>query len=123
MKNLILFILILIPFSLLAQIQVEDRKTLMNNQTDEWMVKIASDSEMRTTMMDMMIGKTKSDVAEMKKLANSISNSPELRQMIIDTNLERAGSDDLSIEPRGIAKEDIKVGKMDGIQPVPSKKR
>jgi len=122
MKNLILFILILIPFSLLAQIQVEDRKTSMNNQTDEWMVKIASDSEMRITMMDMMIGKTKSDATEMKKLANSISNSPELRQMVIDTNPERAGSDDLYIEPLGIAREDIKVGKMDGAQPVPDKK-
>jgi hypothetical protein len=122
MKNLILFILILIPFSLLAQIQVEDRKTLMNNQTDEWMVKIASDSEMRIKMMDMMIGKTKSDATEMKKLANSISSSPELRQMVIDNNPERASSDDLSIEPLGIAKEDIKVGKMDGVQPLPGKK-
>ena len=122
MKNLILFILILIPFSLLAQIQVEDKKTSMNNQTDEWMVKIASDSEMRIKMMDMMIGKTKSDATEMKKLANSISSSPELRQMVIDNNPERAGSDDLSIEPLGIANEDIKVGKMDGVQPLPGKK-
>ena len=86
------------------------------------MVKIASDSEMRIKMMDMMIGKTKSDATEMKKLANSISSSPELRQMVIDNNPERAGSDDLSIEPLGIAKEDIKVGKMDGVQPLPGKK-
>lgn len=73
-------------------------------------------------MMDMMIGTTKGNAEEMKKLANSISNSPELRQMIIEAYPERAGSDNLSIEPLGIVKEDIKVGKMDGVQLVPSKK-
>jgi hypothetical protein len=122
MKNLILLVLLLIPFSLIAQIEVEDRKTSMNNQADDWMVKISSDSEMRIKMMDMMIGTTKGNAEEMKKLANSISNSPELRQMIIEAYPERAGSDNLSIEPLGIVKEDIKVGKMDGVQPVPSKK-
>jgi hypothetical protein len=122
MKNLILLVLLLIPFSLIAQIEVEDRKTSMNNQADDWMVKISSDSEMRIKMMDMMIGTTKGNAEEMKKLANSISNSSELRQMIIEAYPERAGSDNLSIEPLGIVKEDIKVGKMDGVQPVPSKK-
>ena len=120
MKNLILFVLLLIPFSLLAQIQVDDRKASMSDQTDDWMVKISSDEGMRIQMMDMMIEKTKSDATEMKKLANSISNSPELRQMVIDTNPERAGSDDLSIEPLGIAKENINVGKMSGAQPIPT---
>jgi hypothetical protein len=122
MKNLILFALLLIPFSLIAQIEVDNRKTSMNDQTDQLMAKISSDSEMRTRMMDMMVEKTKGNTEEMKKLANSISNSPELRQMIIDTYPERAGSDDLSIEPLGIVKEDIKVGKMDGAQPIPNKK-
>lgn len=122
MKNLILLVLLLIPFSLIAQVEVENRKTSMNNQTDDWMVKISSDSEMRIKMMDMMIETTKGNAEEMKKLANSISTSPDLRQMIIDTYPERAGSDDLSMEPLGIVKEDIKVGKMDGAQPVPNKK-
>jgi hypothetical protein len=120
MKNLILFVLLLIPFSLLAQIQVDDRKASMNDQTDDWMVKISSDSEMRVQMMDMIIDKTIGDAVEMKKLANSISNSTELRQMVIDTNPERAGGEKISIEPLGITNDNTKIGKMSGTQPIPS---
>jgi len=122
MKKLVLLLVVFTSSSLFAQVQVDDRKASMSDQTDECMVKISSDSEMRVQMMDMMIGTTKGNAEEMKKLANSISNSPELRQMIIEAYPERAGSDNLSIEPLGIVKEDIKVGKMDGVQPVPSKK-
>jgi len=122
MKKLVLLLVVITSFSLFAQVQVDDRKASMSDQTDECMVKISSDSEMRVQMMDMMIGTTKGNAEEMKKLANSISNSPELRQMIIEAYPERAGSDNLSIEPLGIVKEDIKVGKMDGVQLVPSKK-
>ena len=120
MKNLILFVLLLIPFSLLAQIQVDDRKASMSDQTDDWMVKISSDEGMRIQMMDMMIEKTKGDAEEMKKLANSISNSPELRKMIAEGYPERAGADDLSIDPLGIVKENINVGKMSGAQQIPT---
>ena len=122
MKNLILFAL-LIPFSLFAQIQVEDRKTSMNNETDEWMVKISSDSEMRIQIMNMMVEKTKGNPEEMKKLANSISNNPELVKVIVDANPERAGSDDLSIDPTDVKKDDIKVGKTTETQPVSKPKQ
>lgn len=119
MKNLILFAL-LIPFSLLAQIEVDNRKTSINDQTDDWMVKISSDSEMRVQMMDMIIEKTKGNTEEMQKLANSMSNSPELRKMIAEGYPERAGGNDLSIDPLGIVKENINVGKMSGAQPIPT---
>jgi len=122
MKNLILFAL-LIPFSLFAQIQVEDRKTSMNNEADDWMAKISSDSELRVQIMDMMVEKTKGNSEEMKKLANSISNNPELVKIIIDATPERAGSDDLSIDPLGVKKDDIKVGKTTGTQPVSKPKQ
>ena len=120
MKNLILFALLFIPFSLIAQIEVENRKTSMNDQTDDWMVKISSDSEMRVQIMDMIIEKTKGDTEEMQKLANSISNSPELSKMISEFYPERAGGDDLSVDPLGIVKENINVGKMSGAQPIPT---
>lgn len=122
MKNLIL-IALLIPFSLFAQIQVEDRKTEMNNEADDWMAKISSDSEMRIQMMDMMVEKTKGNPEEMKKLANSISNNPELVKIIVDATPERAGSDDLSIDPLGVKKDDIKVGKTTSTQPVSKPKQ
>jgi len=117
MKNLILFAL-LIPFSLFAQIQVEDRKTTMNNEADDWMAKISSDSEMRIQIMDMMVEKTKGNAQEMKKLANSISSSTELHKIIVDTYPERAGSNNLSVEPLGYKTDSIKVGKTTGTQPV-----
>ena len=122
MKNLIL-IALLIPFSLFAQIQVEDRKTSMNNEADDWLAKISSDSEMRVQIMDMMVEKTKSNPQEMKKLANSISNNPELVKIIVNATPERAGSDDLSIDPLGVKKDDIKVGKTTGTQPVSKPKQ
>jgi hypothetical protein len=122
MKNLILFAL-LIPFSLFAQIQVEDRKTSMNNEADNWMAKISSDSEMRVQIMDMMVEKTKGNPEEMKKLANSISNNPELVKIIVNATPERAGIDDLSIDPLGVKKNDIKVGETTGTQPVSKPKQ
>ena len=117
MKNLILFAL-LIPFSLFAQIQVDDRKTSMNNEAEDWMAKISSDSEMRIQIMDMMVEKTKGNPEEMKKLANSISSSTELHKIIVDTYPERAGSNNLSVEPLGYKTDSIKVGKTTGTQPV-----
>lgn len=122
MKNLILLVL-LIPFSLFAQIQVEDRKTSMDNETNEWMVKISSDSKLRIQIMDMMVEKTKGNPEEMKKLANSISNNPELVKIIVDDTPERAGSDDLSIDPLGVKTDDIKVGETTGTQPVSKPKQ
>jgi hypothetical protein len=122
MKNLILFAL-LIPFSLFAQIQVEDRKAAMNSESEEWMVKISSDSEMRIQMMDMMVEKTNGNVEEMNKLAGSISNNPDLVKIIVDATPGRAGSDDLSVDPLGVKKEDIKVGKTTGTRPVAKPKQ
>lgn len=121
MKNLIVLALLFIPFSLFAQIQVENRKTSMNNQTDEWMVKISSDSEMRVKMMDMIVEKTKGNIEEMKKIANAVSNNPELHKMIVENYPERASSNNISVEPIGINSDTIKIGKMGGTQPMPKK--
>ena len=121
-KNLILFAL-LIPFSLFAQIQVEERKAEMNSENEEWMVKISSDPEMRNQMMDMMVEKTRRNVEEMNKLASSISNNPDLVQIIVDATPGRAGSKDLSVDPLGFKKDGIKVGKTTGTQPTSKPKQ
>ena len=120
MKNLILFVL-LIPFPLFAQIKVEDRKTSMNNQAYEWMVKISLDSEMRIKMMDMIVEKTKGNMEEMKKIAKAVSINPELHNIIVENYPERAINNNISIEPIGIKSDSIKIGKMGGIQPMPKK--
>ena len=122
MKNLILILVLLIPFSLFAQDKDDVSSTNMNEQADVWMTKISSDSEMRINMMDLMVEKTKGNAKEMKKLANSISNSPGLCQMIIENYPERASGSEISIEPLGIVKEDIKVGKVYTTKPVAPKK-
>jgi len=121
MKNLILFALLFIPFSLIAQIEVENRKTSMNDQTDQWMTKISSDSQMRGTMMDMMIEKTIGNKEEMMKLVNSILSNPEMQKLIFENNSGRAGTDIISLEPRGIMSDTTKVGKDYTIEPAPKK--
>ena len=99
---------------------MEDRKASMNDQTDDWMVKISSDSEMRVQMMDMMVEKTKGNTEEMNKIVNSISKNPELQKMIAEAYPEKAGGDNMSVEPLGITNDNSKVGKMVGTQPVPT---
>ena len=122
MKNLILFALLFIPFSLIAQIEVDNRKTSMNDQTDQWMTKISSDSEMRTKMMDMMITKTRGNKEEMMKLVNSMLNNPEMNKMILANNPGKADNNNISVEPRGVKNESIKVGEVYTTKPVSPKK-
>ena len=121
MKNLILLLVLIIPFSMLAQIKVESSNATVNDQTDEWMTKISSDSEMRETMMDMMIEKTSGNQEEMMKLVNSMLSNPEMHEMILATNTGRAENEIISLEPRGMMSDSIKVGKVYTPQPVQKK--
>jgi hypothetical protein len=115
MKNLVLFLVVFISFSLSAQ------GNLATN--NEWMVKISSDSVMRVKMMDMIIEKTKGNEEEMRKIVNSISNDTKLYQMIVETYPEKAGSEYISVEPYGKDNDNIKVGVMSGTKPVPKPKQ
>ena len=122
MKNLILFLVLFIPFSIIAQSKVESGNATVNDQTDEWMTKISSDSQMRVTMMDMMIEKTSGNTEEMMKLVNSMLSNPEMHKMIFATNSGRVDNEIISLEPRGMMMSDsIKVGKVYTTQPVPKK--
>ena len=123
MKNLILILFLILSFSSFAQEKDEVSSVVMSDQTDVWMSKISSDSEMRVIMMDMIIENTKGDEVEMAKIVSSISNDPELHQMIIKTYPEKASSQNISINPLGFDKDSIKVGGMLGTQPVPKPKQ
>jgi hypothetical protein len=122
-KNLILILFLILSFSSFAQEKNEVSSVVMSDQTDVWMSKISSDSEMRVIMMDMIIENTKGDEVEMAKIVSSISNDPELHQMIIKTYPEKASSQNISINPLGFDKDSIKVGVMLGTQPVPKPKQ
>jgi hypothetical protein len=121
MKNLVLIFVVFSSFSLFAQ--DDSNNAVVNNAADEWIVKISSDSKMRVEMMDMIIVKTKGNEAEMRKIANSISNDTGLYQMIVGTFPGKASSENLSIEPLGISKDSIKVGIVYSTKLVPVPKK
>jgi hypothetical protein len=121
MKNLILISVLLISFSLFAQDKVDVSKTSTNDETNVWMTRISSNSEMRSKMMDMMIAKTDGNKEEMMNLINSMINNPGMNKMIFATNSGRAENENISIEPRGMTNDSIKVGKVYMIQPMPRK--
>jgi hypothetical protein len=54
----------------------------------------------------------------MMKLVNSFTGNPELNKMIIDKMPNRASSD-ISLQPRGMMKDSVKVIKMERVKPVP----
>jgi hypothetical protein len=115
MKNLILFIVLFIPFSLFAQDNVTT--ATLNDQADVWMTKISSDSEMRGKMMDLMIEKTNGNEEEMMKLINPMLSNAEMNKMIFATNSGKAGNENISIEPRGMMSGSDKVGKVLNTEP------
>ncbi|MCW9065874.1 MAG: hypothetical protein OQJ78_06205 [Ignavibacteriaceae bacterium] len=123
MKNLILILFLILSFSSFAQEKDEVSSVVMSDQTDVWMSKISSDSEMRVIMMDMIIENTKGNEVEMTKIVTSISNDSEMYQMIVESYPEKASSQNISINPLGIDKDSIKVGVMLGTQPVPKPKQ
>jgi hypothetical protein len=122
MKNLILFLVLFIPLSLIAQDKVNGGSSAStNDQTDEWITKISSDSEMRGKMMEMMIVKTKGNKVEMMKLVNSFLADPEMHEMITSTNSEKVYNKNISLEPRGMTTNTIEVSKVFNTKPVPKK--
>ena len=121
MKNLILFLVLFIPFSIIAQNKVESSTALMNDQTDKWMTKISSDSQMRGEMLAMMIEQTKGNKEEMQKLVNSLLADPEMDKMITKTTSRRANNETIYVEPRGMTSDSLKVGKMNNTAPMQKK--
>ena len=121
MKTLILFLVLFIPFSIIAQDKVESNNASSNNQTEEWMNKISSDPEMRGEMLAMMIEKTKGNEVEMRKLLNSLLADTELNKMMTNITTKRANNETFFVEPRGMKSDSIKVGKMNSTPPMQKK--
>ena len=117
MKNLILFLILFIPLTIIAQNKVESSSASGNDKTNEWMTKISSDSEMRGEILAMMIEQTKGNKKEMQKLVNSLLADPEMDKLINKTTTRRANNETVYIEPRGITLDSLKVGKMDNTAP------
>jgi phage pi2 protein 07 len=120
MKNLILIFVILVSFSVFAQDNNESSKTKTEAETNAWMNKIASDSEMRVKMLDMMMDKTSGNKEEMMKLVNSILSNPEMNKMISTQNNAKTGRKGTSLEPksRGMMNDTLKVKEISGTKPV-----
>lgn len=121
MRNLILLLVLIISLSIIAQNKDNVNSTDINAEV--WMTRISSDSEMRVLMMDMIIENTKGNELEMAKIVQSISNNPELHQMIIIAYPEKANNQNISINPLGFDKDSIKVGVMLGTPRVPKPKQ
>jgi len=113
MQSILLILVLFIPSLIMAQDSVS--ATAKNEQTYAWMIEISSDSEMRSEMMDMMIQKTNGNKEEMMKLVRPILSNKEMNEMIMTANYEKAKNDIISVEPRGIMKDDSTAGK--GLNP------
>jgi len=122
-KNLILILFLILSFSSFAQEKDEVSSVVMSDQTDVWMSKISSDSEMRVIMMDMIIENTKGNEVEMVKIVNSILNDPELYQMIVENYPGKESSQNITINPLGFNKDSVKFGVMLETQSVPKPKQ
>jgi hypothetical protein len=122
MKKLILFFAVFIPAILSAQTEVvTEEKALADNQTKEWMNKISSDSEMRSQMIDMMIEKTKGNEEEMTKLVNSITSDAEINKMIMNKMSHRAKGESITLHPREMMGDTVKVKQMMKTKPIHKK--
>ena len=118
MKNLILILVMLIPFSLFAQEKVEVTKAETNAQTDIWMNKISSDSQLRGQMMDMMIEKTKGSQEEMQKLVNSMVGNPGMNKLIMASHPGKTDNKNKNLQKPMMMKDSVRVMKMTPTKPV-----
>ncbi len=82
MKNIILITLLLISTNYFAQDKVIVKSEAVNEQTNNWMTNIATNSQLRLDMMQMMIEQTVTNPDEMQLLVNQILNNSEMKTMI-----------------------------------------
>lgn len=119
MKNIIFISMLFIPFFIVAQNNAEVKNVEPDKQTTEWMTKISSDSEMRTAMMNMMIENTKGNKVEMTKLVDPLMKNPEMHSLMMAMRSEK--SENISINPRIMMNDSMKVMKMYKTTPMPKK--
>ena len=89
-----------------------------DDQTMQWMTKISSDSEMRITMMEMMLDQTKDNEVEMRKLVNTFMDNPGMQKIMMATHPNKSETKINSIEAKGMKNNNIKVGEMNKTEAV-----
>ncbi|MGD8305327.1 MAG: hypothetical protein PVF17_01615, partial [Ignavibacteria bacterium] len=99
MKNLILFLVLFIPLTMIAQNKGESSNASGNDETDVWMTKISSNSELRGNIISMMIDQTKGNEEEMQKIINSLLADPDMNKLITQTTIKRANNETVYVEP------------------------
>jgi len=121
MKNLILFLVLIIPFSIIAQDKVNAKEVLMNDQAQEWMTKISSNSDMRSKMMSMMIEETRGNKIEMTKLVNALMDNKETHKIMLAEKPTEVENRNITIDPRGMSGDSVRVMKMYNSKQMPKK--
>lgn len=118
MKTIILLLALLITINLTAQNKVDVNDMIINEQTNEWMKKISSNSEMRSTMMGMMINETRGNKEEMTKLVNTLLDDQHVRKMMLAMQPIESVDRNIDVEPRGMSGDSVKVMKMYKTTPI-----
>ncbi len=108
MKKLIVALIQFISYSLLVHNKVEIKSAKTDDQTMQWMTKISSDSEMRITMMEMMLDQTKDNKVEMTKLMNTMMADAEMHKIMMATNPGKSETQINSVQPHGMNSNSIK---------------
>lgn len=121
MKKIILISMLFIPFFIIAQNNVDVKSVKFDKQTEEWMTKISSDSGMRTAIMNMMIENTKGNKVEMTKLIDALMNNPEVHSLMMTMRSEKSENENISMKPRVMMNDSVKVMKMYKTLPVSKK--
>jgi hypothetical protein len=116
MKTVIMIFVLIFSFSLYAQENTKSASA--DDQSNEWMIKIAADPENRVKIMDMMIEQTKGNKEEMMKLVNSISLSQDMLDMIIAQNRHGSENQNTPAELSGIKKDSSKFKPMEYVKPI-----
>jgi hypothetical protein len=118
MKYLIVLLVMFIPFFVFAQNNVDVTDSKMDKQTKEWMKKISSNSEMRSTMIDLMINETKGNKEEMTKLVSTFLDDQDVRRIMLAMQPIETANRNISVEPRGMSGDSVKVMKMYNTKPI-----
>jgi uncharacterized protein YwlG (UPF0340 family) len=114
MKYLIVLLVMFIPFFAFAQNNVDVTDSKMDKQTQEWMKKISSNSEMRSTMIDL----TKGNKEEMTKLVSTFLDDQDVRRIMLAMQPIETANRNISVEPRGMSGDSVKVMKMYNTKPI-----
>lgn len=98
MKSLFLIPLLLISTNYFAQDKAAVKTELVTNQANHWMTNIATNSQMRLEMMQMMIEYTIDKPDEMQLLVNQILSNPEMNNMIRKVSFQETNNANNSME-------------------------